>query len=435
MNYDLAIIGAGWAGFNAAQKAKASGLKVILIEKDKLGGTCLNRGCIPTKTLLQSAKVYSLAKKSKIFAIDTAATHLNFPEAQIRKNKIIEQLRQGMDFMLKGIDFINGEAQILSSNTLQVGQKQINAKFILIATGSKPLELEGLRFDRKKIVSSDEILELQEIPKSLLIIGGGVIGCEFASLFSTFGCRVSIVELMPQLLPGMDSEVAKKIENIFKKRDIKVNTGTDAKKLDFSVYDLVLLCIGRTAKTEDMGLDKLGVKSEKGRIIVDEYLKTNVSSIYAAGDCASYIMLAHLAAYQGEVAVENILDPARPKKADNANIPSCIFTDPEIGSVGLTEEAAKSKGIDIEISKFDFLGSGMARILEETDGFIKILSEKKTGQIMGASIIGPRATELIGIFTLAMQSHLGRRQIQDTIFAHPTLSEGINSALKKNYET
>jgi len=433
MDYDLAIIGAGWAGFNAAQRAKALGLKAVLIDKDKIGGTCLNRGCIPTKTLLQSAKVYSLTKKTKIFGIEALNPQLNFPEVQARKNKIIQQLRQGMEFMLKGIDFLNEEAQILSKNTIQIGQKQINTKFILIATGSKPLESKDLKFDRKKIISSDEILDLQNPPKSLLIIGGGVIGCEFASLFSSFGCQVSIIELTPQLIPGIDQEIAKKIETIFKKKGIKVNTNTDAKTLDFGQYDLVLLCIGRAPKTEGLGLDKLGINLEKGRIIVDEYLKTNIPNIYAAGDCASKTMLAHLAAYQGEIALENIADPVNPRKADNLNIPSCIFSEPQIGSIGLTEEEARSKGADIKINKFDFLGSGMARILDETEGFIKIVSEKKTDQILGACIIGPQATELVGIFSVAMQSRLKVSQIQNTIFAHPTLSEGIISALKGNY--
>ncbi len=433
MDYDLAIIGAGWAGFNAALKAKAHGLKVALIDKEQIGGTCLNHGCIPTKALLQSAKIYSLTKKSKIFGIETPSPQINFPEIQARKNRIIQQLRQGMEFMLKGIDFINTQARILSNDTLEIGQRQINTKFMLIATGSKPAELHDIKFDGKKIISSNEILDLREIPKSLLIIGGGVIGCEFASLFSVLGCQVSIVELTPQLLPGIDKEIAKKLETIFKKKNIRAITNTDAKNLDLTHYELVLLCIGRTSVTEGLGLDKLGIKLEKGRIVVDEYLKTSIPNIYAAGDCASKIMLAHFAAYQGGIAADNITDPKHPKKCSDYNIPNCIFTDPEIGSVGLTEEEAKSKNIDIRINKFDFLGSGMARILDETEGFIKIISDKKTNEILGASIIGPRATELIGILTIAIQSRLLVTQVQDTILAHPTLSEGITSALKEEH--
>ena len=434
MDYDLAVIGSGWAGFNAALRAKAHGLKVALIERGQLGGTCLNRGCIPTKTLLQSAKIYTLTKKSKTFGIETANPQINFSEIQARKNKIIQQLRQGMESMLGGIDFISLEARILSNNTLEIGKRQINAKFMLIATGSKPLELKDIKFDGRKIISSNEILCLEEIPRTLLIIGGGVIGCEFATLFSTLGCRVSIVELMPQLLPGIDKEIAKKLETVFKKKGIEVATNTDAKSLDPSRNDLVLLCVGRTCATEGLGLDNLGIKLEKGRIIVDEYLKTSISNIYAAGDCASKICLAHFAAYQGCIAAENIADPSHLlKKSDDSNIPNCIFTDPEIGSVGLIEEEAKNQNMDIRISKLDFRALGMARILDETEGFIKTISDKKTGEILGASIIGPRATELIGILTLAIQSHLRVSQVADTILAHPTLSEGITSALKEEH--
>jgi dihydrolipoamide dehydrogenase len=238
---------------------------------------------------------------------------------------------------------------------------------------------------------------------------------------------------MPQLLPGIDKEVARKLESLFRKKGIKISTNTDASTVDLKDYDLVLLSIGRAAYTQDLGLDKAGIKTEKGKITVDEYLKTNIGNIYAAGDCTGKIMLAHFAAYQGCIAAENIAHPDSPKKADNLNIPNCIFTEPEISTVGLSEDEAKDQGTDIKINKFDFLGSGMARILDETEGFLKVISDKKTDQILGASIIGPRATELISIFTLARQSSLKTSQIKDTIFAHPTISESISEALKENY--
>ena len=431
--YDLAVIGAGWAGFNAAIRARELGLKVALIEKDKVGGTCLNRGCIPTKALIQSAKIYSQAKKSANFGIEGNNPQVNFFKIQERKDKIVQQLQNGMQFRLKGIDFLNGQAQIFSPQVIKVGSELINTKFILVATGSRPVELGELKFDGKKIISSDEILNLREIPKSLLIIGGGVIGCEFASLFSALGSSVAIVELMPQILPGIDKEVTRKLENIFKKKGIKVSTATDAKSVDLKDYDLVLLSIGRQAETKDLSLEKFGVKLEKGKILVDEYLKTSVSNIYAAGDCTGQIMLAHFAAYQGCVAAENIAHPDKPKKAQNTNIPNCIFTDPEIASVGLSQEEALGLGLDARIDKFDFLGSGMARILDETEGFVKIISDKENEQILGVSIIGPRSTELIGILTLAMQSRLKISQIRDTVFAHPTLSESIREAVKTDY--
>ncbi len=427
--YDLAIIGAGWAGFNAAIRAKELGLKVALIDKAEIGGTCLNRGCIPTKTLLQSAKAYTLAKKSRNFGIEIPDPKINFAEVQSRKDRIIRQLQQGMKALLEDIDFINSEAFIVSEGTIKAGPQEIKTKSILVATGSKPYELSGFKFDGKKIVSSDDILNLKEIPQQLLIIGGGVIGCEFASLFSTFGTKVTVVEKMPQLLPGEDKEIAKRIETIFKKKGVNVSTNTDAASVNTKDYDLVLVCVGRAANSEGFGLDKIGVKSEKGKIIVDENLRTSIPNIYAAGDCTGKIMLAHFAAYQGRVAAENIAQPNRQKRADNLNIPNCIFTDPEIASVGLSEEKALANGIEIKINKFDFLGSGMARIIDEADGFIKIISDKETEEIIGASIIGPKATELIGILVLAITAHLKVTQVRETIFAHPTLSESIKDSL------
>ncbi len=435
MDYDLAVIGAGWAGFNAAIRAKELGLKVVLIEKDSLGGTCLNRGCIPTKTIIQSAKVYSLARKSDIFGVQIQSPAINFTQIQVRKEKIVEQLRRGMNFMLKGIDLVNEQARFLGPKTIKTGSRQISAKSILIASGSKPLELGNLRLDHRKIISSDDILNLKELPRTLLIIGGGVIGCEFASLFATFGVKVSVVEKMPQLLPGEDKEIARKLESIFKKKGITVNTNSDASNFDFANYDLVLVCVGRAPDLTGLGLENAGVNTQKGRILTDEYLATNINGIYAAGDCTGKVMLAHFAAYQGCLAAENIANASGsgPKKADNTDIPSCIFTDPEIASVGLNEEKAGTQGLEIEINKFDFLGSAMARIMEEAEGLVKIISDKNTDRILGAALIGPRATELIATLTVAVSSRLKLAQIRQIIFAHPTVSEAIGEASKLNY--
>lgn len=428
-DYDLIIIGAGWAGFNAAKKAKQLGLNVALIENKQLGGTCLNRGCIPTKALIQSAKIYSLSKKSNNFGIETAESKIIFSEIQARKDKIVQQLAQGIEFMLKGIEIIRAQATISSPNSIKADNKELSARFILIATGSKPTQIRDIKFDGKKIISSDEMLTLQEIPKSLLIIGGGVIGCEFAGLFSTLGCNVSIVEKMPQLLPGLEKESARKLETAFKKKGVKVNTNFDALSVDFNNYDLILLSVGRSPQTENLGLEEIGLETESGKIKTDQFLRTNIPGIYAAGDCTGKFMLAHYAAYQGITAAVNIANPDNLIKCDNEIIPNCIFTDPELSSVGLDEQSALSKGFEIKVNKFDFLGSGMARILDETDGFIKIISDAKSGRILGASIIGPRATELIAVLTTAVSNSLKVSQLKDTIFAHPTLSESIHEAL------
>jgi len=427
--YDLAIIGAGWAGFNAAQEAKQLGLKAVIIDKSHIGGTCLNLGCIPTKALIQSAKIFNSIKKSSTFGINTTAPEIDFVKIQERKEKIVQQLRLGMQSMLKGIDFLAGVARIVSPQEIEISGKRIQTRSILIATGSRPYELPQFKFDSKKIISSDEMLGLKSIPDSILIIGGGVIGCEFASLFSILGSKVSIVEKMPQVLPGEDNEVARKLESSFRKKGIKVSTNTDAAALSLADFDIVLVCVGRSPQTQGLGLEELGVRLEKGRIVADDFLSTNINNIYTAGDCCSRIMLAHFAGFQGRIAAQNIKNPENRKSSASSCVPGCIFTDPEIGSVGLNEEKAKASGFEIEIHKFDFQGSGMSRILDETEGFVKIISDKKTGIVLGSSIIGPKATELIGILTLAVSSRLKVEDLRNVIFAHPTLSESISEAL------
>ncbi len=428
--YDLVIIGAGWAGFNAALRAKELNLKVALIEKSLTGGVCLNSGCIPTKALIQSAKVFNLVKKSSDFGIISPDPHLDFLKVQERKNKVIDGLRLGMQSMLKGVDFFNAEARIISPQEIDIGKSIIKTKFILLATGSVPLELNQIKFDGKKVLSSNDILSCKELPRSLLIIGGGVIGCEFASLFASLGVEVSITEKMPQLLPGEDREIAKRIESIFRKKGIKVNTATDALRFSRDDFSLVLVSIGRSAKCCVPGLEEIKVKLDSGMVIVDEYLKTNLNNVYAAGDCTAKIMLAHFAAYQGRLAVENMFSNNTPSKLDHSTVPNCIFTDPEIASVGLNEDEAIRKGIAININKFDYLGSGMARIIDQTQGFLKIISDKEQGVLLGCSIIGPMATEIIATMTLALSCRITLKQLRSTIFAHPTLSESISEALR-----
>lgn len=430
--YDLTIIGAGWAGFNAAIKAASLGLKTVLIEKDSIGGTCLNHGCIPTKSLIQSAKLFSLSKKASKFGINFENPTINYQEIQSRKNTIIKQLAQGMQFLLKksNLTYLNVTAKIKSNQEVEVDGKTIKTKYILITTGSKPMELKAFPFDGKKILSSKQILNLEKIPESILIVGGGVIGCEFASLFNTIGSKVHLVELLPQLLPQEDIDVVKKLTVTFKKAGIKVDTETDATKLDLANYEIVLVCVGRVAYANDLGLEQLGVHMQRGGILVDQFLSTNVENVYAAGDCTAGIMLAHFAAHQGELAVWNMVHADKKKKCNASIVPATIFTAPEIASAGINEKQARDLNIDIEVSKFDFLASGMARIIDQTDGFIKLIWDKHTGELLGASIIGPGAVELIATLTLAIQSKLKSSQILSTIFAHPTLSECIEQAAK-----
>jgi dihydrolipoamide dehydrogenase len=443
--YDLAIIGAGWAGYNAALKAKELSLKVCLIESNQIGGTCLNYGCIPTKTLISCAKIFSLAKKSSNFGIELDNLRINLSTIQEKKDKIINQLRQGMQSKLSGVDYINSLAQVISPQEVRVDGRIINAKFILIATGSHPLEIpelkfdgstsltinpeQGRRIDRKKIISSDEALALSDIPQSLLVIGGGVIGCEFASLFSVLGAQVTIAEKMTRLLPAEDKEISKKIEVIFNKKGIKVVTGADISTFDLENYSKILVCIGRVSNTKGLGLEDVGVELKNNKIVVDDYLKSSRDSIYAAGDCTANVMLAHYAAYQGVTAVLNMVSNHR-QKVDNLVVPVCIFTEPQIASVGLNEENAIRAGLKIKVHKLDFRASAMAHIIDEADGFIKIISNQENGQIIGGSIIGPQATELITTLAVAISSHLTISEVSAMIFAHPTLSESLREALK-----
>ncbi|MFA5089467.1 MAG: dihydrolipoyl dehydrogenase [Candidatus Omnitrophota bacterium] len=428
--YELVIIGAGWAGFNAAIKAKELGLKTILIEKSRIGGTCLNHGCIPTKALIQSAKVLHTIRKSSDFGIKTESAQPDFIKIQERKDLLIRQLASGMNFMLKGIDYLQAEAQIVSAQLVLAGEKEIPARAILIASGSYPAELSNIKFDHRRIISSDEILEYKSIPRDLLIIGAGAVGCEFASFFSSMGSAVTIAEKMPQLLPGFDQELSRRLLLIFKKAGIQVELGADAASLLSRPYELVLLCVGRSPVIKGLGLEGLSIGCQGKAIVTDDYLRTKIPGIFAAGDCTAKIMLAHFAAYQGSLAAMNIAYPDSMKPVDPMAVPGCVFTDPEIAYVGIGEEEARAKGIGIKVHRFDFLSSAMARILDETGGFIKIIEDTGCAKILGASIIGPRATELIGILSLAVESGLSVNQVKQAIFAHPTLSEGIGEALR-----
>jgi dihydrolipoamide dehydrogenase len=405
----------------------------------------LNYGCIPTKTLIASAKVFSLVKKSSNFGIELDNPRLNWTTIQSKKDKVVLQLKLGMQSKLKGIDFINSSARIVSAQEIKVEGRIIKSKFILIATGSHPIQLaqlpfdgltsftinsgQGRRIDGKKIISSDEALILTQIPQSLLVVGGGVIGCEFASLFSVLGSQVTIIEKTSALLPAEDREVSRKIETIFKKKGITVFTGRDVSSLDLESYSKVLVCVGRSPQISGLGLNDLGVKLENNRIMVDEYLQSSLDNIYAAGDCTAKVMLAHYAAYQGVLAVENMI-LSNKRKADNLLVPSCIFTDPQIASVGVKENDAFACGCRIKVAKFDFRASAMAQITEETEGFVKIITNQENNRIIGASIVGPLATELIATLTVAIFCQLTASETGAIIFAHPTFSESLHEALK-----
>jgi len=430
-SYDVCIIGAGWAGFNAALKAANLGLKTALIEEGEIGGTCLNRGCIPTKFLVQTAKIISQTKKAHQYGLEVSFPIIKLSETKQAKETLVKSLKNNLENFIKAkkdIELIRAKAKLISKNEISIGDERISSKYILVSCGSRPKELGNLKFDTRKILSSNEILNLESLPRNILIIGGGVIGCEFASIFANLGVEVSIAEYMDRLLPLEDAEVSKKLESIFRKRKISIKTKVDAATLDLSGFEKILLCAGRSPNTEEFGLEDLGIKLEKGRIITDGYMRTNVENIYAAGDCTSIKQLAHVATHQAILAIENIA--GMKKTFDYGLVPNCIFTDPEISSVGIDQNIAQNNAIETTVDKFDFLSSGMARIMNETDGFIKIFSDKKTDKILGAAMIGPKVTELIAIVAIAVKTGMKRKELGEMIFAHPTLSEGIGEALR-----
>ncbi|MEW6075109.1 MAG: dihydrolipoyl dehydrogenase [Candidatus Omnitrophota bacterium] len=432
MAYDLIIIGAGWAGFNAAIVAQKKGLKVALVEQGSLGGTCLNLGCIPTKVLIQSSKALKGIQDAAAFGVEIdGSPKVNFKSVFSRKNRIIEQLKKGIELKLRGVEYFTSRAELVSANTVQLQDRRLQGRALLIACGSEPAECKDLQFDGKKIISSNDILSYEHIPASLLIVGGGVVGCEFASLFSLLGSRVTIREAMPQLLPQEDLEVARKLETAFKKRGIEVITRAQPGGYDLNSYETVLVCVGRKPLIYGLGLDSAGVRVDEGRIIIDEYLRTSVHNVYAAGDCTAVNMLAHFAAYQARIAALNIASGTPSEKALNEGVPNCIFTYPEVASVGLNEQAAKERSLHTQVRVFHFLASAMARIMGETEGFIKIVTDTRSDRILGASIIGPNATELIGVITVAVQAGVKAKQFRDVLFAHPSLSENTAEALRE----
>ncbi|MDD5773739.1 MAG: dihydrolipoyl dehydrogenase [bacterium] len=446
MSYDILIIGGGPGGYVAAIRAAQLGAKVCVVEKDKVGGTCLNRGCIPTKSILSSIKVLSLITEAEHFGIEVGNFKPNFKAIIDRKNTIIEKSVQGIEFLFKsyGVDLVRGEGSIKKAGLVVVkdasGEKEIEAKNIIVASGSEPANIPMFQIDGKKVITSTEALNLTEYPEKIIIIGGGVIGCEFATIFSRLGVKVTIIEMMPCIIPTEDIQLGRRLQSLLKKQGIEIFTGSKITKLtkdkDVTVElesgekytaDLVLVSIGRSLNTKNLGLENIGVKTgPRGEIIVNEFLETNVPGIYAIGDVTAKIMLAHVASAQGRQAVENILKEKKPM--DYSLIPSCIFTQPEIGTIGLSETKAKEKGIDVTTGTFQFAGLGKAQAMGETEGIARLIVDKKTDKILGGQIIGPDATSLIAEVVLAIKLGATAMEIAETIHAHPTLPEAVLEA-------
>lgn len=446
----IAVIGGGPGGYVAAIKAAQLGAKVVLIEKDKVGGVCLNRGCIPTKALSRSSEVLGIVKRAKEFGINVESFIPVYKSAVERKNMVVNRLVKGVEFLLKqnNVEIIYGEASFENKNTIKVLNSTedvtINAENIIIATGSRPAKLPIEGFDNDNVLNSDDILNLEELPNKMVIIGGGVIGMEFAFILKQFGVGITIVEMMPEILPNVDAEVSKVIKRNAQKQGIKFYTSSkvekivkeesggliviaDVKGVKKSIYaDKVFVSIGRSLNTDIKGIEKLDLELDKKAIKIDNHMMTSQTGIYAIGDVTGKMMLAHVASAQGIAASMNIMD--HELEIDYTKIPAAIFTHPEVGYIGLSEDEAKQK-YNIKIGRFPFSANGKALTLGETDGFVKIIVDRDTDNIVGAWIVGPNASDLISTISLAMQKGLKISDIEHVIYAHPTTAESIMEAV------
>ena len=419
----------------AALYASRQKIKTCVIEKDSIGGTCLNRGCIPTKALLHSTSLISKIRGAKEFGIEVDGFKVDFAAIAARKDTIVARLRSGIETLFRGsgVDIIKGAAKFKDADTVTVDGEEIHARHFIIATGSSPSGIPGIKIDEANVCSSDGILQLKAVPGSITIVGGGVIGCEFASLFSALGSKVSIVEMLDRILPTQSKEVSKKMEMILKKRGIAISTSTQFNLFPspglaspgLGKVGKVLIAVGRRPNTDGLGLEDIGIGLDKGRVVVDKNLKTAIKNIYAIGDCISGPQLAHKASYDGMLAVDNML--GKPREADYSNVPNCIWTDPEVASVGLTEEEAKARHPDAKCAKFPYLASGKAYIMGRPEGFMKIIGDSR-GTILGVEIFGEEACDLIGEAVLAREKGITIKELSRVVHAHPTLSEIFQEA-------
>ncbi|MBU1853528.1 MAG: dihydrolipoyl dehydrogenase [Candidatus Omnitrophica bacterium] len=437
--YDVAIIGSGPCGYVAAIRAAQLGLKVSVFERERIGGVCLNWGCIPTKALsVSSMALYNIERANEV-GVNVKDYELDFSKVCERKDKIVKKLTSGIEMLMKArkIEIIKENAQIKDNTHIVAGTTEVEAKNILIATGSVPFEIPGMAFDSTHILSSTDMLKLQAIPKSIIIVGGGVIGCEFASIFRTFGSKITIVEMMSQLLPNEDGEIARKLEQVFRKRGIDIFTGTKVERIEKDAGGIkavlsngetlsgekTLICVGRSPNSKGLGIENISLECDRGWIKVDKHFRTNINNIYAAGDVKGGILLAHVASREGMVCVETM--SGKEESLDYSVVPNCIFTYPEIASVGLTEKSAKEKGINMRARKFLFSAIGKAHVIGETEGFIKLVVDNDTDKILGSQIIGAHATELIAEFSPCIQFGITSENLASVIHAHPTLSEVV----------
>ncbi|MCY7978512.1 dihydrolipoyl dehydrogenase [Bacillus inaquosorum] len=459
--YDVVILGGGTGGYVAAIRAAQLGLKTAVVEKEKLGGTCLHKGCIPSKALLRSAEVYRTAREADQFGVETEGVSLNFEKVQQRKQAVVDKLASGVNHLMKKgkIDVYNGYGRILGPSifspmpgtiSVERGNGEENdmliPKQVIIATGSRPRMLPGLEADGKHVLTSDEALQMEELPKSIIIVGGGVIGIEWASMLHDFGVKVTVIEYADRILPTEDQDISKEMESLLKKKGIQFVTGTkvlpdtmaktsddisiqaekDGETVTYSA-EKMLVSIGRQANIEGIGIENTDIVTENGVISVNENCQTKESHIYAIGDVIGGLQLAHVASHEGIIAVEHFAG-LNPHPLDPTLVPKCIYSSPEAASVGLTEEEAKENGHNVKIGKFPFVAIGKALVYGESDGFVKIVADRDTDDILGVHMIGPHVTDMISEAGLAKVLDATPWEVGQTIHPHPTLSEAIGEA-------
>ena len=447
-SYDVAVLGAGPGGYVAALRGAQLGARVCLIEKGPVGGTCLNRGCIPTKALITSAELWRKVRGAAAFGVEVSEARFNLGRAMARKDEVVAYQVKGLLGLLRGakIELIEGEGAFTDARTLRVqrkagGETDVTAGSFIVATGSEPAHIPTAPVDGRRIITSDEALAMSSLPGSALIIGGGVVGMEFASFWAALGVRVTVVEMLPQILPTEDPQIAKGLEALLTKQGAVFHVGAKLERTEVRgdgvhawlstgaevVADLALVAVGRALNSRGIGLERAGMEVDRHAIRTDERMATSVPDIYALGDVAGKVMLAHAASAEGLVAVANALGHAA--TMDYAAVPNCIFTFPEIASVGLTEARAKAAGHEVKVGRFNFAASGKALCLGEPEGFVKVVADAASDRLLGGQMLGPHVTDIIAEAALAIRRGIPARAVAGTIHAHPTLPEAFVEAV------
>jgi dihydrolipoamide dehydrogenase len=450
--FEVLVIGGGPGGYVAAIRAAQLGRKVVLVERDRLGGVCLNWGCIPTKALLRNAEVLALVQRGEEFGLRMQGLTADYHKAQMRSRQVADRLARGVAYLLRKnhISVVSGVARLRTPTQVEVQAKDdgavrvLEAGHIILATGSRERLFPGVTVDGQRVWTSYEALQVESIPESLIIIGAGAVGVEFASIFATYGTRVILIEMLPTLVPLEDAESAEVLEQAFRNRGMQVMTGTRVEKVEVSDRDVrvvvaspqgiqelsataLLLAVGRTPNTEDLGLEAIGVAVERGFVQVNDNQQTSFSHIYAIGDVTGPPLLAHKAMAEGVIAAEHLAGRA-PKPLERTNIPNCTYCNPQIASIGLTEQRARESGHEVKVGKFPFRASGRALAMAETEGLVKLVADAQFGEILGVHIVGPEATEIIAEVAALKTLEATLDELFLTVHAHPTLAEALLEA-------